>query len=145
MFTNDPGDPSSFSSRVIPKTQKWYLIRPCITLSIIRYVSRVKWSNPRKGVALSPTPRCSSYWKWNFRVALDYGRQLYLFKINVLILYKSAFKIGECAFLYFGVMGIICFFPLVFIFWLKDFKFKWRCQHSNFTNIWSIKNTGKRN
>ena len=24
---------------------------PCLTLSIIRYVSRVKWSNPGKGVA----------------------------------------------------------------------------------------------
>ena len=27
------------------------------------YVSRVKWNNPGKGVAPSPTPRCSSYWK----------------------------------------------------------------------------------
>ena len=24
------------------------------------------------------TPRCSSYWKGNLRVTLDYGRQLYL-------------------------------------------------------------------
>ena len=43
------------------KTQKWYLIPPCLTLSIIRYVSKIKWSNPRKGVAPSPTPRCCSY------------------------------------------------------------------------------------
>ena len=27
----------------------------------IRYVSRVKWRNQGKGVAPSPTPRCSSY------------------------------------------------------------------------------------
>ena len=40
---------------------KWYLIPTCLTLSNIRYVSRVKWSNPGKGVAPSPTPRCSSY------------------------------------------------------------------------------------
>ena len=40
------------------------LIPPCLTLSIIRYVSRVKWSNPGKGVASSPTPRYTSYWKW---------------------------------------------------------------------------------
>ena len=39
---------------------KWYLIPPCLTLSIIRYASRVKWSNPGKGVVLSPTHRCSS-------------------------------------------------------------------------------------
>ena len=25
---------------------KWYLMPPCLTLSIIRYGSRVKWSNP---------------------------------------------------------------------------------------------------
>ena len=41
------------------------------------YVSRVKWSNPEKGVAPSPTPRCSSYWKGSRLVALDYSRQLY--------------------------------------------------------------------
>ena len=47
---------------IIPKTfKKWYLIPPCLTLSIIRYVSRVKWSNPGKGVAPSPAPQCSSY------------------------------------------------------------------------------------
>ena len=31
---------------------------PCLTLSIIRYGSRVKWSNPGKEVAPSPTPWC---------------------------------------------------------------------------------------
>ena len=40
---------------------KLYLIPPCLTLSNIRYVSRVKWRNPGKGVAPSPTPQCSSY------------------------------------------------------------------------------------
>ena len=48
---------------------KWDLIPPCLTLSNIRYVSRVKWSNPRKGVAPSPTPQCSSYWKGSLLVA----------------------------------------------------------------------------
>ena len=57
------------------RLKKWYLILPCLTLSIIRYISRVKWSNPRKGVAPSPTPRYSSYWKGSFWVALDYGCQ----------------------------------------------------------------------
>ena len=36
---------------------------PCLTLSVIRYRSRVKWSNPGKGVAPSLTPLCSSYRK----------------------------------------------------------------------------------
>ena len=51
----------------------------CLTLSNLKYVSWVKWSNPGKGVPPSLTPRCSSYWKGNLLVALDYGRQLYLY------------------------------------------------------------------
>ena len=42
------------------------MIPPCLTLSNIRYTSRVKWSNCGKGVAPSPTPWCSSYWKGAF-------------------------------------------------------------------------------
>ena len=56
---------------------KWYLIPPCLTLSNIRYVSRVNWSNPGKAVACTPTPRCRSYWKGSPLVALNYGRHLY--------------------------------------------------------------------
>ena len=48
------------------------------TLSNIRYISRVKWSNPGKGVAPSPTPPCRSYWKGSLQVALNYGHKLYL-------------------------------------------------------------------
>ena len=60
------------------RLEKWYLIPPCLTLSKIRYVSRVKLSNSGKEIAPSPTPWCSSYWKGNLLVALDYGCQLYL-------------------------------------------------------------------
>ena len=59
-------------------SKKWYLMPPCLTLSIIRYGSRVKSSNPGKGVAPSPTPGVVSYRKGSLRVTLDYGRQLYL-------------------------------------------------------------------
>ena len=48
-------------SRHTKDFKKWYLIPPCLTLSNIRYVSRIKWSNPGKGGAPSPTPQCSSY------------------------------------------------------------------------------------
>ena len=44
------------------------MIPPCLTLSIIRYGSRVKWSNPGNGVAPSSTPWCSSYRKGSLRV-----------------------------------------------------------------------------
>ena len=53
VFTNGPGDRGLIPGRVIPKTLKLYLMPPCLALSIIRYVSRVKWSNPGNGVALS--------------------------------------------------------------------------------------------
>ena len=56
--------------------KKWYLMSPCLTLSIIRYGSRV---NPGKGVAPSSTPWCRSYRKRSLWVTLDYGCQLYLF------------------------------------------------------------------
>ena len=48
----------------------------CLTLSIIKLGSRVKWSNPGKGVAPSPTPCCSSYRKGSLWVIFDNGRQL---------------------------------------------------------------------
>ena len=36
VFASGPRDRCSISGRVIPKTQKWYLMPPCLTLSIIR-------------------------------------------------------------------------------------------------------------
>ena len=45
VFVNGPGDLGSIPGRVIPKTQKWYLMPLCLTLSIKRYGSSVKWSN----------------------------------------------------------------------------------------------------
>ena len=48
VFANGSGDLGSIPGRVIPKTKKWYLMPPCLTLRIIRYGSRVNWSNPGK-------------------------------------------------------------------------------------------------
>ena len=52
------------------RLKKWYLMPPCLTLSIIRYGSRVKWSNP--GIVVS-------YRKGSLRVTLDYGCQLFFY------------------------------------------------------------------
>ena len=41
VFANGPGDLGSIPGRVIPKTQKM-VMPPCLTLSIIRFGSRVK-------------------------------------------------------------------------------------------------------
>ena len=89
VFANSPGDRGSIPGRVIPKTQKWSLMPPYLTLSNIRYGSRVKWNNPRNGVAPFPTPWCSSYRKGSLRVTLDYGRELYFFYLDSLRIAKS--------------------------------------------------------
>ena len=65
------------------RLKKWYLMPPCLTLSIIRYGSRVKWGNPGIGVASPLTPWCSSYRKESLRVTLDYCRQLSLLYYKV--------------------------------------------------------------
>ena len=70
------------------------------------YKEKIKgeWSNPGKGAALSPTPRCSSDWKGSLRVALNYGQPTYLHKwmnnrlqrrVNLfrIILYKEIKKL----------------------------------------------------
>ena len=60
-FATGPGDRGSIPGLVIPKTQKCFLMPPCLTIKIIRYGSKVKWRYPGTGVALFRTPRCSSY------------------------------------------------------------------------------------
>ena len=79
VFTNGQGK-TWVQSQVqsYQRLKKWYLILPCLTLSSISYWSRIKWSNPKKGVAPSPTLWCSSYRKGSLRVILNYGHQLYL-------------------------------------------------------------------
>ena len=69
--------------------QKWCLMPPCLTLSIIRFGSRVNCCNAGKGVTPSPTSWCSSYQKWSLRVT-DYGCQFYLlyFLSNKSLLYE---------------------------------------------------------
>ena len=41
VFVNSPSDRGSVSGQIIPNAQKWYLMPLCLTLSIIRYGSRV--------------------------------------------------------------------------------------------------------
>ena len=64
------------------RLKKWYLMPPFLTLSIIRYGSRVKWRNPGKGVAASPTLWCSSYRKGSLRVTLDNVSPTYFYITN---------------------------------------------------------------
>ena len=61
--------------KVIPKTQK-LVLDASFTPSILRYGSRVKWSN--RGKVLAPL-WCSGFRKESLRVTRDYSRQLYFF------------------------------------------------------------------
>ena len=56
-----------------------YLMPPCLTLSIIRCGSRVKWYNSGKVVAPSPTLPCCSYRKESLWTTFDYSRQFDFF------------------------------------------------------------------
>ena len=126
------------------RLKKWYLMLPYLTLIIIRYRSRVKWSNPGKGVVPFPTPWCSSYWKGNlqvpstkvanftllFRLAcklLPYKevltsvpwRGVQLFRIKILLL--SLFSFFQIFFPTYSIflflnLHLFFFLPLVFFF-----------------------------
>ena len=60
VFANGPRDQGSIQGQVISKTQKM-ILDAFLLNNIIRYRSRIKWSNPEEGVAPSPTPWCSNY------------------------------------------------------------------------------------
>ena len=75
VFAKGLGNQGSVLIESYQRLKKWYLMPLCLTLSIIKYGSRVKWSNPGKWVAPFPASRCSSYWKGSLRVALDYSCQ----------------------------------------------------------------------
>ena len=62
------------------RLEKWYLIPLCLTRKVC-IKSKVEQSRCRA----SPTPQCRSYSKGSLRVALDYGRQLYLNRLIGLV------------------------------------------------------------
>ena len=84
-----------FQTELYQKPQKWYLMPPCLTLSITRYIPGVKWNNPGKWVAPFPTPWCSSYWKGSLQIVLDNSRKLYciyIYIINYYLKYKGTYN-----------------------------------------------------
>ena len=92
------------------RLKKWYLMPPCLTLSTIKWGSRVKWNNPGNGVAPSPTSWCSSYCEGNlfgpYRLRLPtlltiyeikyYSKILWLWNFNILMkLYMFTNGLGD--------------------------------------------------
>ena len=90
------------------RLKKWYLILSSLTLSNIRYVSRIKWKNPGKRIAPYPTPRGSSYGKRSLLVALDYGRQLNLYIYIYIYIYIALDEqdVTPCQFLIRSLTGL---------------------------------------
>ena len=124
VFVNGPGGQCSIPYQ---KLKKWYLIIPCLTLSNIRYVSWVKWSNPRKRVAPSPTPRWNSYWKGSLLVAFDYGRQLYL--LSSIYTQLNGFKYCyQIIIIQFDINRLICrrYNGFQYCKWLRFYLTHWR-------------------
>ena len=61
VFANGPGDLGSILGRVIPKTLKMVLDTSLLNTQQYKVRIKGKVEQSRKGVAPSPTPRCSSY------------------------------------------------------------------------------------
>ena len=83
VFANGLGDLGSIPGCVIPKTLKMVLDTYLLNTQQYKVCIEVKWSNPGKEVAPSPTPCGSSYKKGSLLVTLNYSRQLYFtYSIN---------------------------------------------------------------
>ena len=80
VYSNDPGDRVSILGRVLPKTKKKMVLDTSL-FNIQHYKVRIKskWNNPGKGVALSPTHWCGSFWKGTLRATLDNGQPTYIY------------------------------------------------------------------
>ena len=74
VFANDPGDQGSVSGRVVPKTLKMVLDASLLNTQHYKVHIRGKVEQSGEGVASSPTPWYSSYWKGSLLVAFDCGR-----------------------------------------------------------------------
>ena len=106
---------------------------PWLIVSIIRYVSRVKWDNPGKEVAPSTTPCCSSYRKGSLRVTLDYSPNFTYFTSGGKIQHGHLFQFTEKKHLF---QSFLCDLQkldpvthdIFFIFWKKQ---KQKQNHNN--------------
>ena len=95
-----------FSLNSIFLFQDWLLIYIYIYIYIY---------TPGNGVASSPTPRCSSYWKGSLHVTLDYGCQLFL---HIYIC------VCACIYIYIRVHVYICVCVCVCIHvWVYDYSY----------------------
>ena len=74
VFANGLEDRVSIPGQVTTKTQKMILYASLLNNQHYKVRIKGKWNNPGKGLAPSPTPRWSGYWKESLQVAHNYGR-----------------------------------------------------------------------
>ena len=98
VFAKGTRDRCLIPGRVIPKTQKLVLGASLLNTQHYKVRIKSKWSNPRKGIVLYPTPRCSSYCKGSLRVAFDKGlsTNLYIYTERKKIDTKQAWLYRSC-------------------------------------------------
>ena len=88
--------------------KKWYLMPPCLTLSIIKCGSRVKLGNTAKGVAPSPTSRCSSYRKGNRFLIISPASFLHLRYLMVFFWSLSDSMSPQVSKILLGILANLC-------------------------------------
>ena len=93
-FANDPEDRGSIPGRVIPMTQKMVLDAALVSTphNKLRINGKVEQSREWTSPPSHYTPRCSSYWKENFRITLDYSLQLYLYIYIYIYIYNLKYQ-----------------------------------------------------
>ena len=95
IFADGSGDQGSIPGPVIPKTKKWYLISPCLTLRIITYGSRVSSAIPGK----EKYPPLHLGVTAIEKGALDYGQPTYIYiyiYIYTLYIFYNSDDVKKC-------------------------------------------------
>ena len=90
-WPNGPGELDSIPVRVIPKALKIVLDTSLLNTQRHKVCIKGKVEQPRKGVAPSSTPRCSSYSKGSLLVALAFSRQLCNLQLTMTLKLKLAY------------------------------------------------------
>ena len=112
--------PEAQETRVQFQVESYLRLKKChstpasLTLSIIRYGSRVKWSNQGKGVAPFLTLWCSSYWKGSLPVTPNLSHQLYFYIcVYIYIYFSLTFSVCVCIYIY--IYCTICIYIFIYI------------------------------
>ena len=112
MFANGPGDRGSIQVKSYQRLKKkWYLMPPCLALSIIRYRSRVKWSNPGNGVVPSLHLSVVAIEKGAFGSSLTkVANFTFLLIPHNEVYYSSIIVLISCFVSYFSFFTLFCLF-----------------------------------